>query len=114
MTEKKKRAARRHKPIGFQREDGGPTRMMLPGLGRRVRQRREALGLSLRGLDARTENLGHRIPYSNLCNIEREVHHRGGLGARTLQTLATALNVSADWLLMLTDDPVPPHRRGRT
>lgn len=101
------------KRIGFQRTHGGPTRSVLVGLGYRMKQRRTALGLSLRDLDALTAKRGHRVAYSHLSNIENETDGRGGLGPIRLRAIADALDVSADWLLLLTDDPTPSRRTRR-
>jgi len=75
-------------------------------LAERVRAVREAHGLSQTALAARAElNLG------NVNEIERR--QKRGVRADTIVALAAALQVSADYLLGLADDPAPPRKRPR-
>jgi len=75
-------------------------------LAERLRTAREAQGLSQTALAARAElNLG------NVNEIERR--QKRGVRADTIVALAAALQVSADYLLGLADDPAPPRKRPR-
>jgi len=75
-------------------------------LAARVKQRRESLGLSQTALAEQTG-----IPIPNLNRIE---HGRQSIYVKRLADLAEALQVSTDYLLGRTDDPVPPTKRPRS
>jgi transcriptional regulator with XRE-family HTH domain len=74
-------------------------------LAARVKQRRECLGLSQTALAEQTG-----IPLPNLNRIE---HGRQSIYIERLRELAKALNVSADYLIGLSDDPTPLKKRPR-
>ena len=75
-------------------------------LAERLRAGREAQGLSQTALAARADlNLG------NVNEIERQ--QKKWVRADTIVALATALHLSADYLLGLTDDATPPKKRPR-
>jgi len=62
------------------------------GMGRRIRSRREELGMSLRELARRCD----LVP-SHLSKIERNVSHE--IKTDTLRKLAYHLSVTTDWLV---------------
>jgi transcriptional regulator with XRE-family HTH domain len=74
-------------------------------LARRVKQRREHLGLSQTALADQTG-----IPLPNLNRIE---HARQSIYIQRLADLAEVLQVSTDYLLGRTEDPTPPRTRPR-
>jgi len=75
-------------------------------VGTRIRTAREARGLSQTALAARAGlNLG------NLNEVEQA--RKTGVRAETIVVLAAVLQVSADYLLGLSDDPAPPRKRLR-
>ena len=75
-------------------------------LGERVRRQRMAQGLTQTELANQTG-----IPIPNLSRIE---HGRQSIYIERLRDLATALNVSTDYLMGLTEDPTPPAKRPRS
>jgi transcriptional regulator with XRE-family HTH domain len=75
-------------------------------LGERVRRQRMARGLTQTELANQTG-----IPIPNLSRIE---HGRQSNYIERLIDLAKTLNVSADYLLGLTDDPTPPKKPQRS
>jgi transcriptional regulator with XRE-family HTH domain len=66
--------------------------MVNTGMGRRIRARREALGLSLRELARRTD-----MTPGQLSEVERGI--RREIRTDTLRRLVYHLGVTADWLL---------------
>lgn len=78
---------------------------LLTILAERVRRQRMALGLTQTEFAAQTG-----IPIPNLSRIERG---RQSLYVERLVVLATALNVTTDYLLGLSNDPVPKRPRSR-
>ena len=66
-------------------------------LGTRLREARIAIGLSQRALSLRAGG----FPYQVICLVERG--HQG-VSAERLAQIATALDVSADWLLGLSSE----------
>ena len=75
-------------------------------LAERLRTLREAHGLSQTALAARAD--------LNLGNVNELEHQRkSGVRADTIVALADALHVSTDYLLGVTDTPVPPQKRPR-
>ena len=75
-------------------------------LGKRLRERREHLGLSQMEVAKQA-----RIIQGDLSLLERG--KKRALWADTLQRLAEALECSLDYLAGRTDDPHPPRRRRR-
>jgi transcriptional regulator with XRE-family HTH domain len=71
--------------------------------GERLFVARRRLGVSQTQLAAQTG-----LDLGNLNELEHG--RKTGLRAETLLVLAVALEVSADYLLGLTDDPYPVHR----
>ena len=76
-------------------------------LGRRVREARERLGMSLDKLAHQVEIERNTLWY---IEVGRTKHPR----ADQIAALAQALQVSADYLLGLTDDPTPAKKRPRS
>ena len=79
---------------------------LLQQFGERVRRRRMALGLSQTDF---AKQAG--IPVPRLSSIE---HGHQSIYIERLIELAKALNVSADYLLGLSDDPHPRRRRRKS
>jgi len=74
-------------------------------LAARVRRQRMALGFN------QTEFAEHTgIPYQVLSRLE---HGKQSIYVERLAELAAALQVSADYLIGLSDDPTPPKRPRR-
>lgn len=71
-------------------------------IGARLKAKRDDLSLSHEQLAVKT---GGQVGRQSVINIEL---HGQLPKADTLRALAVALNVSADYLLGLTDDPTPP------
>ena len=86
------------------RQPTGVWAVELP-VGRRVRMRREALGLSIQQLSRLSGVSASYI--SRLENGERE-----NIGLDSVQKLARALNTSMSYLVGETDDPSPPPQMG--
>lgn len=95
--------------MGVEHEENYDARSPVPGLGDRVRTRREALGWNQTTLAFRA-----RITQAKVSQIENG-GRRGAIFATTCRDLAAALGVPSDWLLGLTDEvrPYPPPRRTR-
>jgi transcriptional regulator with XRE-family HTH domain len=74
-------------------------------LAERIRRHRMSLGLNQTELAERTG-----IPYQVISRLE---HGHQSIYVERLAELATTLNVSADYLMGLTDDPTPPKKRQR-
>jgi transcriptional regulator with XRE-family HTH domain len=74
--------------------------------GKRIRDLREAHGLSQKELAARAG-----VDRIYLCRIEKG--RRPGVHAVTIVQLAAVLETSTDYLLGLTDDPASPLPAGR-
>ena len=83
----------------------GGAMALLTILAERVRRQRMALGLTQTEFAAQTG-----IPIPNLSRIERG---RQSLYVERLVVLATALNVTTDYLLGLSNDPAPKRPRSR-
>lgn len=77
------------------------SRAALRGMGQRLRARRIELGLTVRTLAGMAG-----IHHYKIVGAENETSY-GGLNVPTFKLICVALNVSADWLLGLTDDPTP-------
>ena len=73
----------------------------MPSIGERVRARRHELGWGQMELAYRAG-----ITQAKVSQIEN-ARKRGGIFAATLRDIALALDVSADWLLGLSDDQTP-------
>lgn len=71
--------------------------------GNRLRRARKQNGLSLRQLDARTEEQGHRVSRNILSKIERDEYHN--LTIQQVQVLCRALSMSADWFFLGDQQP---------
>ena len=78
----------------------------MDSLGARLAHTRKGQGLTLQQLAERTG-----LKLQNISRIEQG--HRIHVRSDTLQRLADALDVSADFLLQRTDDPRPPTKRPR-
>jgi transcriptional regulator with XRE-family HTH domain len=78
----------------------------MDSLGARLAHTRKDQGLTLHQLAERTG-----LKLQNISRIEQG--HRTHVRSDTLQRLADALDVSADFLLQRTDDPAPPPKRPR-
>lgn len=65
--------------------------------GTAVRRSRLRLGLTMRELSARCNELGVQVDYSNINRVEL---YGWGIGARKLPVLAKALGVEVDDLLL--------------
>jgi ribosome-binding protein aMBF1 (putative translation factor) len=74
-------------------------------LGARICWHRMSLGLNQTELAERTS-----IPYQVISRLE---HGHQSIYVERLAELATTLNVSADYLMGLTDDPTPSRKRPR-
>src|SRR5262249_52305909 len=74
-------------------------------LAERLKRHRKSLGLNQAALAERTG-----IPYQVISRIE---HGHQSLYVERLAELAHTLNISADYLMGLTDDPTPPRKRSR-
>jgi transcriptional regulator with XRE-family HTH domain len=75
-------------------------------LAERLRQHRRSLGLNQTELAERTG-----IPYQVISRIE---HGHQSIYIERLAELAHTLNISADYLMGLTDDPTPAKKRLRS
>ncbi|TNE75517.1 MAG: XRE family transcriptional regulator [Gammaproteobacteria bacterium] len=71
--------------------------------GNRHRRARKQNGLSLRELEARTDELGHKVSRNILSKIERGEHKH--LTAEQVQVICRALNMSADWWFLGDQQP---------
>lgn len=70
--------------------------------GNRHRRARMQNGLSLRELEARTQERGHRVSRSTISRIERDKHNPTILQT---QALCAALSMSADWWFLGDKQP---------
>lgn len=73
-----------------------PKTAAAPSLGDRLRATREARGLSLRELGRLAE-----VPHATLSLLEN--NHQAGIDARAAVSLARALDVTVEWLVMGTE-----------
>ena len=64
--------------------------------GARVREARKARGMTQKQLALRASG----FPYQVICHVE---HGRQGVSAERLAAIAQALDVSADWLLGISE-----------
>lgn len=71
--------------------------------GNRHRRARKQNGLSLRQLEARTAELGHKVSRNILSKIERDEYTN--LTIDQVQVLCRALNMSADWWFLGDQQP---------
>lgn len=71
--------------------------------GNRHRRARKQNGFSLRQLEARTEQLGHKVPRNTLSKIERDQYHN--LSTEQVQIICLALSMSADWWFLGDSQP---------
>ncbi|MDP3709117.1 MAG: helix-turn-helix domain-containing protein, partial [Polaromonas sp.] len=77
------------------------NRIIMKTIGERIRQAREALGLS-------GDALAKRVGYKNQSAIGNLENRAGGTGGSRIEIIADALNVTVDWLLRGPDrDSVP-------
>ncbi len=77
--------------------------------GNRVRRARTQNGLTLRELEDKTEQLGHKVSRNILSKIERDQYN--SLSIPQITTLCLALSMSADWWFL--GDKQPAYAIGR-
>lgn len=88
-------------PVGPRSKAKPASRAVVPGMGERVRYLRGLRGMGQRKL---AELLG--MDKAKVYRIESE---RAGVNGTTLRALALTLSTSSDFLLCLTNNPIP-HR----
>lgn len=71
--------------------------------GNRHRRARKQNGLSLRQLEERTQQLGHKVSRNILSKIERDEYRT--LSIEQITTVCQALNMSADWWFLGDQQP---------
>lgn len=77
--------------------------------GKRVRVLREDLGMSQQDLADALNRNGVDVQRTRVSQLERAAHSPPG---NMVAALATILGTSGDYLLMLTDDPLPRNNYG--
>lgn len=85
--------------------EGNVSARVLNTTGKRISFHRDEMGMSQEGLTVALREYGIKIERSQLSRIENQQHPPSG---QMLSALAHILGVTSDYLLLLSDDPLPP------